>query len=157
VKGVAAVSQVDSSAASICSVTEPDSQVATTDIPYLPPARLNTSVSAKIFVNVWESQLVMRPRPSRPCGAISPDVKTPFARCRDHPTIDDLPWRPTSLFTSATRKVHGSADPMRTPMVCCDSIFPREPTCWCTRKLISTKWRANSTNDHARPFARGGG
>ena len=63
VKGVAAVSQVDSSAANICSVTEPDSQVATTDIPYLPPARLNTSVSAEIFMNVWVSQLVTRNLP----------------------------------------------------------------------------------------------
>jgi hypothetical protein len=49
-----------------------------------------------------------------------PTSKSPFARCRDHPTIDDLPWRPTSLCASATRKVHGSADPMRTPT--CDSI-----------------------------------
>src|SRR6516165_655035 len=96
----------------------------------------------------WSCVLVLR----APVEQYLPTSKSPFARCRDHPTIDDLPWRPTSLFTSATRKVHGSADPMRTPMVCCDSIFPREPTCRCTRKLISTKWRANSTNDHARPW-----
>ena len=33
-------------------------------------------------------------------------------------SIDDLRWRPTSTFTSAIRKVRGSAVPTRTPMVC---------------------------------------
>ena len=33
-------------------------------------------------------------------------------------------------------QVRGSAGPMRTPMGCWDSIFQREPTCRCTRKLI---------------------
>jgi hypothetical protein len=46
----------------------------------------------------------------------------------------------SSKFTSATRKVPGSADPMRTPMVCSGSIFRAAPICRCILKLISIKW-----------------
>jgi len=54
------------------------------------------------------------------------------AAARNLRIIDDLRWRLASRFTSATRKVRGSAVPTRTPMVC----FRREPTCRCTRKPI---------------------
>ena len=37
---------------------------------------------------------------------------------RNLPIIGDLRWRPTSTFTSATRKVRSSAGRMKTPMVC---------------------------------------
>ena len=47
---------------------------------------------------------------------------------------DASPWRPISTFTSVIRRAHGSAVPTRTPMVCCDSTFRREPTCRHTRK-----------------------
>ena len=55
-----------------------------------------------------------------------------------------------STFTSAIRKVRGSAVPMRIPTVCCGSTCRRGLTCPCTRKPSSTKWLGSSTNDHAR-------
>ena len=66
---------------------------------------------------------------------------------------DGLHWQPTLPCTSAIRKARGSAAPTRTPMACCDSTSRREPTCRCTHKHISTKWRASSMSDHARPWS----
>src|SRR6516164_5898842 len=42
---------------------------------------------------------------------------------------------------------------MRTPMGCCGSIFPREPTSRSTRSRSSTGWLGSSMNDHARLWA----
>ena len=50
-------------------------------------------------------------------------------------------WRPTSRFTSAIRRIPGSAGPMRTPTDSCGSTSPREPTCRATRKQSSMPWQ----------------
>ncbi len=44
-------------------------------------------------------------------------------------------------FTSAIRRAPGSAAATKTPTVCCDSIFLREPICQSTRKPNSTRSR----------------
>jgi hypothetical protein len=49
----------------------------------------------------------------------------PGTEARNFRIIDDLRWRPISTYTSAIRQLRGSSVPMRTPMVCCGSIFER--------------------------------
>src|SRR3954464_14665877 len=54
-------------------------------------------------------------------------------------------WTPAYRSTSATLTAHGSAAPMRTPMGCCASTFPKAPTSACTAPRRLQPWRPPST------------
>ena len=64
-----------------------------------------------------------------------------------------LPWRQTLPSISATHGVHGSADRMRTPMVCFDTTFQKGRTCRYTHRNIWTRLLGNSTSGHARRWS----
>src|SRR4051795_2882516 len=54
-------------------------------------------------------------------------------------------WTPAYRSTSATLTAHGSAAPMRTPMGCCASTFPKAPISACTAPRRLQPWRPPST------------
>ena len=63
--------------------------------------------------------------------------------------------RPTSTSTSATRRVHGSVEPTRTPTVCSANTSPKAPTSTDTHATTSTLSPQHSTADPAKPSAGG--
>ena len=110
-------------------------------------------LAGSIALSVWKVWLEARKRDLLPFGALPAwplfpeqhgpeivigEVHHPVEE-RNGPIIDRLPWRLTSMFTSAIRTVHGNVVPMKIPMACFDSTSRKEPTYRCTRRLISTR------------------
>ena len=64
--------------------------------------------------------------------------------------IGASPWKPTSPFISAIRRVLGSADRTKTRTGCCGSTSQKEPIWRHTPRPNSTAWHVNSTNGHGK-------
>jgi len=79
-----------------------------------------------------------------PMNSIS---RSPGIAEKNSPTTSASPWPPTSPSTSAIRRALGKGAPTRTPIACCGSICLAASISLPTPKPVSTRSRANSTND----------
>jgi hypothetical protein len=67
--------------------------------------------------------------------------------------IGASPWKPTSPFISAIRRVLGSADRTKTRTGCCGSTSLTEPIWRRAPKPSSTAWHVNSRSGHGKRWA----